>query len=184
MLYTRKGDNGTTKTFSCDQRVSKSSLIAEALGTVDEINSFLGVVKTNPDSLKFSVPDGRNFVEIIDDVQQNLFIVQAEIAGAEKHIEEEKIKSIEAIVDAIEKDLPPIRTFFVSGGTNLGATFDFARTLVRRAERRTVAVSEEAKTQIDANTLAYLNRLSSLFYALARYSNHKSGIPEQAPTYK
>jgi cob(I)alamin adenosyltransferase len=175
MLYTRKGDNGTTKTFGCDQRISKSSSIAEALGTLDEINSFLGICK---------VKSTADIAEIVNNVQQNLFTVQAELAGADKKISAEKVKEIEQIVDDIEKELPPIKTFFVSGGTELAATFDFARTLARRAERRVVGVHEEGKVKIGADTLAYLNRLSSLLYALARLMNHKSGIKEAAPTYK
>lgn len=199
MLYTRKGDAGTTKTFACDQRISKSSAVAEALGQVDEINSYLGLIKVHQSSPVFCVPDGRSFSEIINTVQQHLFIVQAELAGADKHIDEEKVKDVEGIVDTVEKDLPPITTFFVSGGSELAALFDFARTMVRRAERRVVAVAEAgeapgrtdgvvgdpgASKSMNAQTLAYMNRLSSLFYALARYANHKAGVSEQAPTYK
>jgi cob(I)alamin adenosyltransferase len=183
MLYTRKGDNGTTKTFGCDQRISKSSAIAEALGILDEVNSFLGVCKVMAER------DGIKIVsnllsDIVNDVQMNLFIVQAELAGADKKITEEKVKEIEKFVDLIEKELPPIKTFFVSGGTDLASHFDFARTLARRAERRVVGVHEEGKVKIGEQTLAYLNRLSSLLYALARLTNHKSGIKEASPTYK
>ena len=174
MLYTRKGDNGTTKTFGCDQRISKSSAVAEALGCLDEVNSFLGIVKVKSD---------KKTAGIIHQVQENLFIVQAEVAGAEKSLNESVVKEVEALVDAAEKGLPPIKTFFISGGTELAASFDFARTLARRAERRVVGVSEEGKVKVGANTLAYLNRLSSLLYALARLSNHLSGINEQSPKY-
>ncbi|MFA6078021.1 MAG: cob(I)yrinic acid a,c-diamide adenosyltransferase [Candidatus Paceibacterota bacterium] len=176
MLYTRKGDKGMTGTFGCDQKMSKSSAIAEALGTLDEINSFLGVCKVLSRDLKTE--------EIINRVQQNLFIVQAELAGSDKTIDEEKVKEVEEIIDGIEKELPPIKTFFVSGGTELASSFDFARTLSRRAERRVVAVVEEGEVKVGEQTLAYLNRLSSLLYALARLSNKNSGITEQSPTYK
>lgn len=182
MLYTRKGDGGTTKTFGCDQRVSKSSAVAEALGTLDECNSFLGVCKTN-ERAKDPLLEGYSFAGMIDWVQQNLFIVQAHIAGADKTIAQEKITHMEQAIDAIEKELPPIRTFFVSGGTPLAAQFDFARTLARRAERRVVGVSEEEKTKIAPEILVFLNRLSSLLYALARLANHRSGITEESPHY-
>lgn len=186
MLYTRKGDGGTTKTFGCDQRISKSSAIAEALGALDEINSFLGLCKVksaNKGSTFFEI-QGRTLGDIVHNVQQNLFIVQAELAGASKSIIGEKVKEVEIIVDAIEKKLSPIKTFFISGGTELAALFDVARTLARRAERRVVAVSEEGKIKIGSDTLAYLNRLSSLLYALARLSNHKCAINEEPPSYK
>ena len=176
MLYTRKGDDGTTSTFGCNQRLSKSSAIAEALGTLDEVNSFLGVIKTHKDAPS-------SLAETMNNVQHNLFIVQAEVAGSDKHITEEKVRELEAIINGIEKELPPIKNFFVSGGTELAALLDFSRTLARRAERRVVEVHEEKLRVIHKDTLAYLNRLSSLLYALARISNHKAGIAEQVPHY-
>lgn len=184
MLYTRKGDDGTTKTFSCDQRISKSSSIAEALGALDETNSFLGLCKVRSQKEKLVLPDGSAFSQRIHDVQKNLFIIQAEVAGSEMSITEDKIKEIEKIVDDIEKELPPIKTFFISGGTKLAALFDISRTISRRAERRVVQVYEERDVKVGEFTKAYLNRLSSLLYALARLSNHKSGITEESPDYK
>ena len=200
MLYTRKGDNGTTKTFGCNQRISKSSAIAEALGSMDEINSFLGLVKVTAATLKvaFTLDTGEiKLAETIDRIQQDLFIIQAELAGADKTIVEEKVKWLEEIIDGIEKMLPPIKTFFVSGGTELASLCDIARTIARRAERRVVGVAEEQKSfaeisapesapikTLSAQTLAYLNRLSSVLYAFARASNHVAGITEEAPRYE
>ena len=182
-LFTGKGDGGTTKTFGCDQRISKSSAIAEALGTLDEVNSFLGLCKEKSKTAGFSLGE-KTFAQIVHDTQKNLFIVQAELAGAEKLITEEKLREAEALVNAIEKELPPIKSFFISGGTELAATFDFARTLARRAERRVVAVHEEGTRKVGDWTRAYLNRLSSVLYALARLSNFKSGITEESPDYR
>lgn len=183
MLYTRKGDSGTTKTFGCDQRISKSSTVAEALGTLDECNSFLGICKTNPAAAE-PLLEGYSFADMVEWVQQNLFIVQAHVAGAEKTIAEEKITHMESAIDAIEKELPPIKTFFVSGGTALATQFDVSRTLARRAERRVVAVAEEKAVNVDATVLTFLNRLSSLLYALARFANHRAGIKEEPPKYE
>ena len=144
MLYTGNGDDGKTKTFGCDQRISKSSAVAEALGTLDEINSFLGMVKVECVRL-----EGNNFLDekslsqIVHGVQENLFIVQAEIAGSPMNIAGEKVSEAETMINEIEAQLPPIKTFFISGGTELGALFDFSRTLARCAERRVVSVKEE-----------------------------------------
>src|SRR3989338_3152210 len=125
MLYTRRGDDGTTKTFGCNQRISKSSLVAEALGSLDETNSFLGLARARTEDKSFQTEKEKmSFAEIILEVQQNLFIVQAEVAGSEMSITEEKIKKVEYIVDEIEKVLPPIKTFFISGATKDGAVFD------------------------------------------------------------
>ena len=194
MLYTRKGDDGKTKTFNCDQRMSKSSTIAEALGALDEINSFLGLCKIEAEKQKLFLVDNTEVKKIIHQVQKNLFIVQAEVAGSKISITEEKIKEIEIIIDYIEKDLPPIKSFFISGGSYLASLFDIARTIARKAERRVVKITEppfiyslinsKRKVFIASDTLAYLNRLSSLLYALARLSNHKFGINEESPDYK
>lgn len=177
MLYTGKGDDGTTKTFGCcGERISKSSAVAEALGALDEVNSFLGVVKMNPQAGEVA--------KILAGIQQDLFIVQAEVAGADKHIIEGKVREMEMAINAIEAELPPIKSFFVSGGTELAVLLDFARTLARRAERRVVGVHEEGAVLVGKDTLAYLNRLSSLLYALARQTNYKSGITEEPPRYQ
>jgi cob(I)alamin adenosyltransferase len=183
MFYTRKGDKGTTKTFGCDQRISKSSAIAEALGSLDEINSYLGLCKAKVNK-EMTLMEDVSVWEVLHAVQKNLFIIQAEIAGANMIMDENKIKEIETIIDWIEKELPPIKSFFISGGTETSALFDVARTVARRAERRVVEVELEKKVTVGGNTLAYLNRLSSLLYALARLSNHKSGINEESPDYK
>ena len=135
--------------------------------------------------MSFKTESGRTeYPELILEVQQNLFIVQAEVAGSTLNITEDKVAGIEKIVDEIEKILPPIKNFFISGATELGATFDFTRTLARRAERRVVATHEEGKIKINPNTLAYLNRLSSLLYALARIASHNAGLEELKPDYK
>ena len=185
MLYTRKGDNGTTKTFGCDQRISKSSLVAEALGSLDETNSFLGLVRAKTKGTFFKTALGEtSFPDLVLETQQNLFIVQAELAGSTMNITPEKILRVEQIVDEIEKVLPPIKSFFISGATEVGALFDVARTLSRRAERRVVAVKEESMVNMSPDTMKYLNRLSSLLYALARISSHIEGAEEIKPDYK
>ena len=184
MLYTKKGDDGKTNIFSaqggpasgwgCDQRLSKSSVITEALGCLDEANSFLGICKTNVDDTEIK--------NVVEKIQNNLFITQAQVAGTDKKIKEEDIRYIEKIIADIEKKLPEIKSFLISGANQNSANFDFARTLVRRAERRVVAVNDEGMTEIDSQTLIFMNRLSSLLYALARYYALENG-PEISPKY-
>ena len=175
MLYTGKGDNGNTSLYGSKEKLSKSSPITEALGSLDEINSYLGICKSKVVDL--------DIVTMLNTVQNNLFITQAQVAGADKKIKDGEVKVIEDIVGNIEKQLPPITSFLISGATEISAHFDFARTLVRRAERRVVAVSETNPGRIDAYTLAYLNRLSSLMYAYARLLALDSGNSEKGPTY-
>lgn len=194
MLYTKKGDDGTTKTIGDKKRISKNSVMSEALGTLDELNSFLGLCKVEAlnsseaavgqaQKKEFEV-DGVSFGKIVHTIQRNLFIIGAELAGAPKAITKEKVAELEKITDDIEKQLPPIKTFFISGGTELGARFDVARTLARRTERRAIAVCENGERELNEHTRQYLNRLSSILYALARLSNYKSGITEEAPDYQ
>ena len=185
MLYTRKGDTGTTKDFNSKpgERKSKSSCQTEALGALDELGAFLGLVKLKSVEVVWTV-NGGNLADIILWTQNCLFTVQAEVAGASKRVRQEKVVEMEKWIDWIEKELPPITTFFISGGTELAALLDVSRTLARKAERRVIAGSEVGEFKIESTTLAFLNRLSSLFYALARLTNHKSGITEQPPTYK
>ena len=195
-LFTGKGDKGTTKVFDTKegQRISKASPIAEALGSLDEVNSFLGLCKVRSNERGLYVgTEHPSFEHIVHELQEGLFSVQAEVAGADKKISNEKIEWIEEIIEAIEEELPPIKSFFISGGTELAASFDFARTLARKAERRVVEIREPVDVngkikddwrKINENSIAFLNRLSSILYALARLSNHKSGINESAPTYE
>jgi cob(I)alamin adenosyltransferase len=186
MLYTGKGDNGQTKIFHCKQSLSKSSIIAEALGSLDEANSFLGIVKAKLAEINFTLYSvgPERAADIIQEMQENLFIIQAEVAGAPKTVGEEKIREVEDLIAGIEKEIPPITSFVIPGVSIESAEIDFARTLVRKVERRVVAVNLEGFIKVSDNTLAYLNRLSSLLFALARLSAYKSGINESAPTYE
>jgi cob(I)alamin adenosyltransferase len=188
-LYTGKGDGGTTKTFDGGPvRISKSSELPEALGTLDELNSFLGLCKAH--SKKDFDPSfligKRTFKTsaILDEVQQTLFIMQAEVAGAPKKITKAKVTQVELIVNTLEKLMPPITTFSVAGGTELSALIDVARTISRRAERRLVSVDELGLRKISPNTKAYANRLSSLLFALARYANAAAGLEREVPKYR
>lgn len=176
MLYTGKGDGGTTQTFGRDQkRVSKSSEVPEALGALDELNAFLGFVKVRAQGNERIAP-------IVRDVQETLFIIQAEVAGAEKQVARTKVEEIETIIKAIEKEIPPLKGFSIAGGTEVSALLDVSRTIARRAERRVVAAAENGRA-VSEHTRAYLNRLSSLLFALARLANHLAGVAEESPRY-
>jgi cob(I)alamin adenosyltransferase len=185
MFYTRKGDDGTTRTIASKSgtRISKSSCQTEALGTLDELNSFLGLVKVKISGLEWNVGDKKSR-EIILWIQNCLFIIQAEIAGADKKIGKEKINWLEKMIDIIEKELPPIKTFSIPGSTEESSLFDIVRTLARKTERKVIGGIESGEFKVSENTLAFLNRLSSLLYAMARLSAHKSGITEESPNYE
>ncbi len=187
-LYTGKGDNGTTTLFHCDQgRISKSTDIIEALGVLDELNAYIGIVKvySEIEQIKIMVNTRKNllFSDILNDVQQTLFVIQAEIAGSPITVKKKNLNDIESIISYISEILPPITSFTVSGGSILSAEFDFSRTLSRRCERRVVKVREDGIRKIGSVTISYLNRLSSLLFAMSRYSNHLLSIKEEHPKY-
>ncbi len=172
------------RTRQAGQRFSKSSIIAEALGSLDELNSFLGIVKSRCNQGQtFLQIQGLTLISVVHEIQENIFIIQAQVAGVDKKISEEKVKEVEKIIDGIEKEIPKIKSFIIPGANEISAMFDFARTLARKTERRVVAVSEENIIKIDSNTLKYLNRLSSLLYVLARFSALEKGEKESNPTY-
>jgi cob(I)alamin adenosyltransferase len=177
MLYTGKGDGGTTKMFGCDQqRISKSSELPEALGSLDELNAFLGFVKMR-------CTGEPRIAGVLREIQETLFIVQAEVAGANKKVGEETVAHVEKLIQAIEREIPPLKGFSIAGGTEVSALLDVTRTLARRAERRIIAVKETGLRELSVPTMAYLNRLSSLLFALARLANHFAGIAEETPKY-
>lgn len=177
MLYTGKGDGGTTKVFGCDQqRISKSSELPEALGALDELNAFLGYVKVR-------AKEEARIAPVIHEVQEALFIIQAEVAGADKHVSADAVGKVEEMVNAVEKEIPPLTGFSIAGGTELSALLDVARTLARRAERRLIAVADAGLRDVPPSTRSYMNRLSSLLFALARLANHLAGVAEENPKY-
>ncbi len=185
-LFTGQGDDGKTKLFACDQKLSKSSRVADALGDLDELNSWLGVCKTKVKDQGVTLAAKEtpwSLAEVLEEAQNNLFLIQAELAGADKHLPAESVAGMEKLIGEIEQELPLIKNFVVAGGTELSALLDYARAVARRAERKMVAVAEAGDTEVEKDTLAYLNRLSSLLFALARLANHQAGVVENRPVY-
>jgi len=194
-LYTGKGDQGTTTLFDCKQgRISKSAILIEALGSVDELNAYLGIIKVYSDIDKivltinnFTSKAGNSrkicYSKILEEIQQNLFIIQAELGGSDIFVNRKELIKIEKIIKQIAKVLPPITSFTISGGSVISSSLDFARTLARKSERRIISVSEEGSRIINPNTISYMNRLSSILFAMSRYANHIFSIKEEHPKY-
>ena len=188
MLYTGKGDSGTTKLFDCPQgeRVSKAEFIFEVLGTLDELNSSLGFAKTlskKSNSALILEAQKISYKEILEIFQQTLFCIQAEVGGSDMRATKEDLVYLEKITNTIEKLLPPIKSFIVSGGGETGAFLDIIRTIARRAERQMIALRQKKERIISDESIAFLNRLSSALYALARFANFQEGHSEKKPEY-
>ncbi|RRD47794.1 cob(I)yrinic acid a,c-diamide adenosyltransferase [Tessaracoccus sp. OH4464_COT-324] len=165
-IYTRTGDAGDTGLFG-GSRVAKDSLRVEAYGAVDEANSALGAAKT-------LLPEG-DWRDRVHRIQHRLFVLAAELAsdeaGAAKldgRIDAHDIVELENLIDDCLAVTGPQRAFVVPGRDTRSAVFHVARTIVRRAERRTLTLS--AHEQVRAELIKFLNRLSDAVYALARLS--------------
>jgi len=186
MLYTKKGDDGTTKLFNSkpDERINKSSNIFIALGDTDELNSSIGFAKALAILDKTSLEGYFSYEEVLETIQQNLFSLQAELAGDTFYLKDEHISFLEDKISEIEETLPPINSFVVPGGSLLGGYLDVTRTIARRTERAIVKLLDNKEKEINPASLRYINRLSSLLYALARYENHKKGFLYKNPFYE
>ena len=182
-LFTGKGDKGTTKLFDSPQgvRVAKSSPIFECLGQIDELNAVIGWARVQCPE-KF-ITAGKKGKDVLLEVQNHLFTIQAEVAGASKSVPLASVEAVSNFINEIEKELPEIKSFLILGGSEFSARLDIARSIARRAERRLVTLHEAGERAISESSRAYANRLSSLLYALARLANHRSGITEKPPQY-
>jgi len=170
-VYTRAGDGGQTSLVG-GRRVSKASLRVDAYGDVDELSSVIGLAR--------AATHDQELDQTLSLIQNDLFTLGADLAspaGIEvPRIDESLVKKIEALADRFLKELEPLEEFILPGGSNAGATLHLARTVARRAERRTVALSEAE--QVNPETIVYLNRLSDLLFILARVANRRDCIPE------
>jgi cob(I)alamin adenosyltransferase len=178
MLYTRKGDKGTSGLFDTKERFPKDSPIYDALGTLDELNALLGMCHA---AARQGGEMDNGVASTLQTVQQHLFIVQAEFAGAEKKIMQTHIDWMEAEIAKVEDEIQNPHAFIVPGANTLSALFDFARTVARRNERMCIRAKEIRN--VSPETYAYINRLSSLLYALARFAALQVKEKELTPTY-
>ncbi len=176
MLFTRKGDGGTSGLYGTGERLPKDSSVFEALGTLDELNSLLGVCYA---AARKSEEEGA--AVLVRAVQETLFIIQAELAGARKAVEERAVDALEGAIGGLEKKIENPHSFVIAGETELAALFDYARAVSRRAERRVIAA--DPFRPVSPATRKYLNRLSSLLYALARSAAASKKAAEKEPSY-
>lgn len=179
MYWTGKGDDGRTKLFNSPPgcRIPKSSRVVDALGSLDEVNSYLGLCKALSREKKLDLESFVNFL------QEQLFILQAELAGAEKTVSRESLEKMESNLHIFSQKIPEIKSFSIPGGTVLSAHFDVARTMARLAERKIVALRDEKEKVLGEKSYAFMNRLSSACFILARYVNSAQGVSESAPKY-
>ncbi len=174
-IYTKTGDKGDTSLFG-GQRVPKDALRIDAYGTIDELNSILGIIRAdNADA---------TIEKVLEHVQGKLFDLGADLATPRSSTSKKQIKRIdsrdaqplEKAIDSLEPKLKPLRSFILPGGSPVAARIHFARTVCRRAERGIVRLSRHE--DIGDAIVVYLNRLSDLLFVLARYANQVADVPE------
>lgn len=170
-IYTRTGDEGMTSLFG-GKRVHKSEDLVHAYGSLDELNSWLGLI-----SAELTAVDVQKFLA---SVQSDLFTIGSTLAGWKGNLSQlpDRVKEMEARIDAMEEGLPALTNFILPGGSRLGALVHVVRGVCRRVERQTVALNGVQK--VDARVLMYLNRLSDFLFVLARFINNNEHIEEVA----
>jgi cob(I)alamin adenosyltransferase len=174
-IYTKTGDAGTTGLLG-GARVPKDAQRVAAYGDVDEANAVIGSAA--------ALARGP-LAKLLAGIQRDLFAIGARLADpthavasrrAKAAVTPAQVRKLEKAIDVRERELPPLRAFVLPGGTPLGALLHQARTVVRRAERSTVALSHQA--DVEPGIIVYLNRLSDLLFVLARHANHRAGMVE------
>lgn len=174
-IYTRTGDAGETALFD-GTRVSKADPRVDACGDIDELGSWLGLVR--------SAVESQDLIDMLDRLQRDLFALGAILADPDHRISPRVDKAVigpdavarlEGWIDTLEAELPPLRRFILSGGAPAGAMLHVARAVCRRAERCIVGLGPHA---VDDVVLTYVNRLSDLLFTMARLANRNVGRPE------
>jgi len=182
IFFTGRGDRGKSKIGS--KRLPKDDIIFQLLGELDELNCLLGLCKADAQGNRKL----RDLVSVLGDIQETLFGVQAEVAAigggyeSSVKISANKIKAIEEVINRIDLELPSIRKFIIPGGSRISAQIDLTRAVARRVERTAVAFSKRKKLRPEL--MQFLNRISSLLFALARLVNYRLKIKEENPSYK
>lgn len=166
MIYTKTGDTGTTSLIG-GTRILKCDVRVEAYGTVDELNAHLGLLS------EMLRPVDKDQFDFLKGVQNDLFTLQTLLAAEEDcplkltPLSDQAVAHLEQQIDHLQAILPPLHSFVIPGGNMLGAQCHIARTICRRAERRTVELSQQSPVTPDI--IRYLNRLSDYLFVLSRH---------------
>jgi cob(I)alamin adenosyltransferase len=173
-IYTKTGDKGETSLFG-GERVWKNNERIESYGTVDELNSVIG--------LAVSEIHDSEILNALKDIQNELFTLGADLAtpfdaknNNVPRVTDELVNKAEETIDLFNCKIPELRSFILPGGTKGAALLHFARTVCRRAERKVLTLRNHE--DIGNKILVYLNRISDLLFVLARYENYVNGTPD------
>lgn len=172
-IYTRKGDKGKTFLFNKLKGQSKFCLkdspAVNAIGSLDELNSFLGII--------ISQTERTDIKEVIKKIQNNLMKISSILAGTKLNFSAKETEDIEKLIDRLDRKLPHLKNFILPNGSKVACLLQFSRALARRSERMVVSLSK--RKRVEKEVLRYLNRLSDFLFMLAREENFKVGIKEE-----
>jgi len=178
-VYTKRGDDGSTS-LAGGQRLPKNATRIEAYGTVDELNSFIGLARES--ALQAGEPVAR-LASILLRVQHELFNLGSELATLPEDLHPRQARltaldteQLERELDELNADLPELRSFVLPGGSRLNAELHVCRTVCRRAERIVVGLAAEGDAV--AGAIRYLNRLSDALFVWSRWASHRLAVPE------
>ena len=181
-VYTRTGDKGFTKLVG-GKKVAKDAARIESYGTLDELNSVLGLARVFNDELKARLPAAQRLDEIFRRLQNELFDLGSELATPSDFsyegmftVGDEEVKALERLIDELQKDLAPLNSFILPGGGKVSGFLHQARTVCRRVEREILRLMREES--ISEWPLKYVNRLSDLLFVLSRWVSKNLGEPE------
>ncbi len=173
-IYTRKGDSGHTSLIDGDI-VNKHNLSVDAYGTIDELNSFLGLLKDYIDDEKIK--------DVLNTIQLKLFSIGSILASGENQnisekvkIEKKDVEYIELEIDRLNEYLPELKNFIIPGGHKISSYSHVCRSICRRAERKISKLNKNSS--VDPNILAYVNRLSDFFFVLSRFLKYSDNVSE------
>lgn len=170
-IYTRTGDTGLTSLFG-GKRVQKSNVRVDTYGSVDELNSWIGLI--------ISQIKDKTTRRLLLDIQSDLLSIGSNLAGSNIDINEldARVDEMEKQIDWYESTLPKLNNFILPGGNPISATIHITRNITRRVERQVVALDNKSTIKIDPKIIKFLNRLSDLFFDMARYINNSVGTQE------
>lgn len=174
-IYTKSGDKGRTSLAS-GKRVSKSDLRLEAYGTADELNSFIGLLRSA--LCKCDIECNPMIDKQLGRVQNRLFDLGAILAGAEMSFPQEAVSVLENWIDEMQTNLPELRAFILPGGSEVTSICHVCRCVCRRLERSMVLWCEDSGESLEETVWQYVNRLSDYCFVLARFLTKKLEIDE------
>lgn len=180
--YTGKGDTATTGLFATSKRFPKDDILFDVLGTLDELNAWLGLCKASCNNFD-NIQSANRIRSSIEQTQEHIFIIQAEVAGSEKKLLKIHLWEIEKLINQMSENLTASQDFYIPGGCVLSSFLDIGRTIARRCERIFIHAQKKHTFKNYLILTAYLNRLSSLLYVLVRFVNEQKNIPEKSPQY-